>query len=295
MSLILPAAATLHLGRYSRRLTICGVIEKKDGSIVRCTQHDDDLEIDSGDLEGVYLTTAAITGSDLKSGSDLSPDNMEISGFISDASVFTGFSVGDIEAGLFDRAPFQTFLCQWDDAGAWQKVLRRGFLGEISRTAEGQFQCEWRGLLQNYQQLIGRVYGERCDVVDFGDARCTIDVEAITVTATVTAVTSRRRFDATLSPGDPHGTDYFDLGRATFTTGANAGYFRQVKRGAVDGTNGHIDVWESFPFDIEIGDQYRLRPGCDRTKTRCQFFDNMPNFRGHGLWIPGVPSIIRAP
>ncbi len=51
--LFLPAAATLHLERESRRLTVAGVVYKRDGSTIRCTQHDEDLDIEGGDLEGV--------------------------------------------------------------------------------------------------------------------------------------------------------------------------------------------------------------------------------------------------
>lgn len=296
--LILPSAATVHLSRESRRLTICGVIEKKDGTVLRCTQHDEDMDIDDGDLAGWYLTTASVSGSDIKSSSDMSVDNMEISGLISDVSLFTGFTAADMEAGLFDNAPFQTFLCQWDDPNAWQKILRRGYLGEISRTAEGQFQCEWRGLFQLYQQMVGRTYGERCDVKRFGDSRCKFPVEMYSAVGTVTAVTSRRRFDASLVfpdyPAD--GLTWFDLGEVEWLTGDNTGYVRHVKRGAVDDVLGHFDMWESFPKTVEVGDTFRARPGCDRLFGTCKDrYNNVINFRGHGRWIPGIPSIIRAP
>lgn len=294
MLTLLPAAQ-VHLDRESRRLTICGVIEKNDGSVVMCTQHDDDIEIESGDFEGLYLSTAAITGSDVKSSSDMSVDNLEVSGLINDQNVFTGFSAADIEAGLFDNAPFQTFLCQWDDPNAWQKILRRGYLGEITRTAEGQFQCEWRGLFQLYQQMIGRTYGERCDVKRFGDARCKLDAEALAETGIVTSVISRRRFNSTVSFPSAGDLDYFDLGELTWLTGNNVGYMRQVKRGAVDGVEGQFDMWEVFPHTIQVGDTYSVKPGCDRLFQTCQSYSNQINFRGHGRWIPGIPNIIRAP
>lgn len=295
--LILPPAATVHLDRESRRLTICGVIEKRDGTTVRCTQHDDDLEVDSGDLEGVYFSTASVTGSDIQSNSDMSVDNMEVSGQITDGNVFTGFSAADIEAGLFDQAPFQTFLCQWDDPSAWQKILRRGYLGELTRTAEGQFQCEWRGLFQLYQQMIGRTYGERCDVKRFGDSRCKKDALGLAATGTITNIYSRRRFDSTLSlPGSPVLAGYFALGELTVLTGANQGYLHQVKRDSVDDVQGHMEMWEAFPNDFAPGDLYRVTPGCDRLFGTCKdVHDNVVNFRGHGRWIPGIPSIIRAP
>jgi uncharacterized phage protein (TIGR02218 family) len=295
--LIVPAAATAHFERENRRLTICGVIEKNDGTFVQCTQHDEDIEIETGDLAGVYFSTATVTGSDIKSSSDMSVDNLEVSGQITDGTVFTGFTAADIEADLFDNAPFQTFLCQWDDPSAWQKVLRRGYLGEITRTAEGAFQCEWRGIFQLYQQNIGRTYGERCDVKRFGDARCKLSAFDLAAIGTVTAVYSRRRFDSTLAlPGSPVLQGYFSLGELTWLSGANAGYLHQVKRDSVDNVQGHMETWESFPRDVQVGDQYRVSPGCDRLFSTCKdTFENVINFRGHGRWIPGIPQIIRAP
>lgn len=292
--LILPAAAELHLARESRRLTICGYVEKKDGTVVRCTQHDDDVEIDSGDYEGLYFSSSAITGSDIKSNSDLSVDNMEVSGMISDGFSITGFSVADMEAGLFDDAPFETFLCQWDNGSLWQKTIRRGYLGEIARTAEGSFQCEWRGLIQVLHQMIGRTYGERCDVKRFGDARCMLNVEDMAQSGTITSITSRRRFDATLS-GGPHAAGTFDLGEIVILTGSNAGYLKQVKRDAVNGTVGQLELWDSLPNDLQVGDTFSVKPGCDRRWETCQAYANYKNFRGHGRWIPGIPNIIRAP
>lgn len=296
--LTLPVAAALHLERESRRLTVCGVVYRRDGLAIRCTQHDEDLEIAAGDLAGTYFASVPVTASDIKSSADLSVDNMEIAGAITDQFSITGFTVADIEAGLFNNAPFETFLCQWDDPGAWQKSLRRGYLGEISRTAEGAFQCEWRGIVQVLQQMVGRTYAELCDVKRFGDARCGLNVDVLQVTGTVSAVTSSRRFDLALGalPSVPvPDLIFFDLGDCTFNTGNNHGYSRQIKRGAAGGSLGQIDLWESMPATVNIGDTVTLRPGCDRRFERCQYFQNTDNFRGHGRWIPGIPNIIRAP
>lgn len=294
--LILPAAAETHLERETRRLTVAGVVYKRDGTVVRCTQHNDDLEIDDGDLAGVYFASAAITGSDIVSNSDLSVDNMEVSGMLSDGLTITGFSVDDIEAGLFNNAPFETFICQWDNPNSWQKIMRRGYLGEINRTAEGQFQAEWRGVIQLLQQQIGRTYGERCDVKRFGDARCKLNVDSLAITGTVSGVTSRRRFNGTLNwPGSPEDPGYFDLGDIIMTTGAAAGFVKQVKRDAVTGTIGAFELWDSLPYDVQVGDSFIVKPGCDRRWETCQRFVNTVNFRGHGRWIPGIPAIIRAP
>lgn len=295
--LILPTAAQLHLARENRRLTICGVIEKNDGTFIRCTQHDEDIDVETGDLEGDYLSVVSVTASDTKSTSDLSVDNLEISSYTNDNLNFGGFHFADIEAGLFANAPFQTFMCQWDDPTAWQKIIRRGFLGEIKRTAEGQFQAEWRGLLQPLQQMMGRTHGERCDVKRFGDARCKLDVDALEITGTLVDVTSDRMFEIEMDTPAPDFDEYWTLGEATWVSGDNTGYSRQQIKRDIRITGSHvIELWESMPNLIEVGDRVRLRPGCDRIFETCRDrWANTLNNRAHGRLIPGIPNIIRAP
>lgn len=291
----LPTAAQLHLARESRRITICGLIKKNDDTFVRCTQADQDIIISSGDLAGLYFATTAVTASDMQSASDMSVDNLEIQGGLEDGFSFTGFSAQDVEAGLFKNAPFQMFLCQWDKPDLWQLVKRRGYMGVINRTSEGAFTAEWRGLTQLLSVNIGRFFGENCDVVRFGDSRCKIDIATLEGTGVVTAVTDRRTFTAetTWFDGFDAPDHYGDLGEFQFTTGQNAPYLAQVMSDQLGASP--LQLWETMPYDIQVGDTYRIVPGCDRRFETCQFFNNSVNFTGHGRWSPGLPKIIRAP
>jgi uncharacterized phage protein (TIGR02218 family) len=295
--LILNPDAIAHFAQECTRLTVCGIVTKKNGQTIRCTQFDDDIEIEGGDFEGIYMSTAAITASAIKSSSDLSADNLEVTGALADAGFqITGFNVDDIVAGQFRNAPFEIFICQWDNPSAWQKVIHRGYLGQITRTAEGAFTAEWRGLLQVLAQNVGRTYGETCDVVRYCDSRCKLDPDDWTFNATVTAVVNRRSFtlDITGLPlGAGHGL--FDTGDVTLTNGENIDYTKQVKRDSVDGIFGKIELWESFPKNILVGATATIFAGCDRRFETCQQRDNVVNFRGHGRWMPGTAKIIRAP
>lgn len=295
--LTLNADALAHLAQESRRLTVCGKITKADASVLRCTQFDDDIHVASGALAGTYLSTAAVTGSDVIASSDLSSDNLEIQGIFAtmpaDSFGFTGFTVADVVAGLFRNAVFTLFICQWDNPSAWQKILRTGQLGQISRTAEGSFTAEWRGLAQQLQQNIGRVYSELCDVVNFCDARCGLAAVDFTFGFTVTSVVNRRSFVPSIS-GAPSPALNFDLGKVKFLSGANNGYTKQIKLGHSDSA-GTVETWEPFPHDIAPGDAGTIMAGCNRLFSTCKGYGNTDNFRGHGFWIPGMPKIIRAP
>lgn len=298
--LTLPGGFAAHLEEDATRLTISGVIYRKDGVEIRCTQHDRNITITTGALAGVYRMMAPITSSDVKSGSDLSVDNLEMESAFEDELIFTGFTVQDIESGLFDNAPFETFLHRWDAPDEYQKIIRRGYLGEITRSAEGEFKAEWRGLTQILQQVIGRTYGERCDVKRFGDARCGLDVVSLTLNVNVTAVTSRKRFTVDVAAtGSFPFARYFELGQISFESstsgGMNAGFSRQIKRAVISGSLVAVETWEAFPYDVEVGEVAMMAPGCDRRWETCLGYSNTVNFRGHGRWIPGIPKIIRAP
>lgn len=296
--LILPSGITVELARESRRTTVCGVVYKRDGTSVRCTQFDEDLEIETGELAGIYWSGIPITASDVKSAADLSVDNLEVQGTVNDALNFAGFTVADIQAGLFNGAAFETFLVSWADPNGGQKTIRRGYLGEISHTAEGQFTAEWRGLLQPMQQTIGRTYAELCDVVRFCDSRCGILEEDVQQDTVVSSAAGGRQF---IAPATAPSDRYFELGEARFLSGRNAGFIGQIKLAAVSAPSIEFELWESLPFDPAPGDEVRLIPGCDRRFSTCQSwthvgpYGNYKNFRGDGFWIPGIPKIQRAP
>jgi uncharacterized phage protein (TIGR02218 family) len=292
---IVNPKALAHWQQESTRITVAGYVQKANGDIIRCTQFDDDLTILTGALAGTYLSTASITASDIKSSSDMSADNLEVTGAMASSDFgIVGFDVQDIVAGQFRNAPFEIFLCQWDEPSAWQRIIHRGYLGQITRSAEGSFTAEWRGLLQVLSQNVGRVYSDTCDVKRFCDARCKLNIADFTFPGEVSSVASRKMFTVALgSPDHPIGT--FQAGELQFTQGRNVGYLKQIKRDATGGTVGQIELWEAMPFDIEVGDSCTLAAGCDRRFETCQKYGNQINFRGDGHWIPGIPKIIRAP
>lgn len=298
-----------HIASGSTTLAICWRIVKKNGELILGTTHDRNItvtqtnigmEVSSPgfDLTGTYRASSGITASDIVSGSDMSVDNTEVKGAISRRpDLYIDVSVADMEAGLLDSAEVTTFRVNWQNPDDFQDVMRHGYLGEHSRTAEGEYRQEVRGLTQVLQQTIGRTCGERCDVAEFGDARCKKDVAALTVTGTITSVTDRKRFSASLTPIDSSTNNgYFTLGKLTMTSGDNDTYVRQVKNDSVGDVLGEFELWEPFPVDLEIGDTFTLTPGCDRRYETCRdVHDNLINFRGPGIFVPGMDSIIRAP
>lgn len=301
-----PAYAA-HLQQSNTTLAICWRIVKKNGELILGTDHDRDIKIedtniglgDSGSLafslNGVYKASSGITGSNIKSGADMSVDNMEVQGAIAQHGAIIDLSVADIEAGLLDGAEVTTFRVNWQDPSDFQEVLRHGVLGEITRDSDGVYRTEIRGLKQLLSQVITRTFSERCQVVRFGDSECKYEIANDTITGTVTSVTSARRFTATLDFVRAVSGGFFNGGELTFTSGVNDGYMREVKRDDNGDVHGDLSFWERFPNDPEVGDTFTLSPGCPRTLSACIGFGNVVNFRGWGVFIVGLDSLMRGP
>lgn len=281
-------------------LTTCFWIQKRNGQFVRGTGHDEDIIVEGGDSPdddavGTYRATVNLSASQVKSAADASIDNMEVTGGLAEIGSLD-VSVADIEAKLLDGAAVEVIVINWRHPEHGWFPIRRGYLGEISRDSDGRYVTELRGLKQPLTQVFVRTYSERCQVKRFGDAECGFDLSTVTVTGTVTAVTNRRRFDVDLPVDSPPAAgSYYDGGEFTFTSGANATYMRELKRGNVGDVLGALSFWDVFPEDVQVGDAFSLSPGCNRLKATCQGFNNFVNFRGWGLLIPGVDALLKGP
>jgi uncharacterized phage protein (TIGR02218 family) len=305
MKLVTPALAA-HFGRDIASLAMCWAVEKKDGTVLRGTDHDEDIEIDEDSppqlTQGLFLAGSNITASDVRSTADSAVDNMEATGAIpttptAPGDVAVDITVADIEAGLYDGAPVTMFVVNWEQPNDGVLVIRHGYLGQIRRDSDGKYTSELRGLKQLLQQVFVRTFSERCQVKRFGDAECKFPLETVRQTGTVTAVTNAKRFDASIAADSPAPAGgYYNGGELMFTSGDNAGYFREIKRDDNDAVIGHLSFWERFPNDPQVGDTFEVTPGCDRLLSTCRDrYENVVNFRGYGVFIQGVDALTKGP
>jgi uncharacterized phage protein (TIGR02218 family) len=213
--------------------------------------------------------------------------NMELIGIISDA----GISEQELYNGLFDFAKFEVWMVPWlNHGGETPFRLMAGTTGTMSHGTEGfsfevltgSANLRQRGLMENFTASCRYGFGSTLD------ARCPVNLAAITVTgsATSTAVpaasnTATRRIliDTTRAEAAGH----FDLGIVTFTTGANAGASSEIKR--FEG--GVFVLWSPLLFPIEVGDTYSATPGCNKSPSdHMRFNADMVDYGG----FPDVPG-----
>lgn len=92
--------------------------------------------------------------------------------------------------------------------------------------------------------------------------------------------------------------DWFNGGAVTFETGDNAGIAMEVRDFvADDGVTIEQDIvlFQTVPFDIQVGDKLRIFPGCDKVNSTCiNKFNNGPTFVGEP-YVPGEDTLGQYP
>lgn len=285
MRTIASALLTHIQGSDVNALAICWAVTRQDGIVLRGTEHDRDITIDTGALAGTYLATAGFTASTVKTSDNLSVDNLEVQGALS-LSFDIDLTEQDIEAGLLNDAPVSLFIVHFNSPNDGQYELRVGHLGNIRRKHDGSYTAELRGITQRLRQTVVRTYGVLCDA-DLGDARCGINLASVTVTGTVASVTDNKTFGVTLDQSPQPALGLYSFGVLSWDTGSNAGLGMEVRQDSVGSVLGAFELYEAMPYDVQVGDTFSVTQGCVKTLARCIQFGNVVNFRGYGVYIPG--------
>jgi uncharacterized phage protein (TIGR02218 family) len=148
--------------------------------------------------------------------------------------------------------------------------------------------AELRGVTQRLQMTVGEIFTPDC-AADLGDARCGVDLTAFEESGTVTEVTNATTFETPLTQA----TGWYDGGDLTWTGGANAGQTVVVRNWDAD--TGMLSLFLPALYEIQAGDAFIIRPGCDKTFATCQAkFDNAANFRGFPH-VPGNDQVLSYP
>lgn len=258
----------------------CWLLQRTDGVKLGFTDHDRDISFD-----GVtYEALAGMTASEVSQTLALNVDTMDIAGALQSSHL----NESDLAAGLYDNAALTLYLVDWANV-VDRDILFAGSVGEVSR-GRTAFRAEMRGLSHALNQERGRIYQRACDA-DLGDNRCTINLESGSYkgTGTVAGVDLNHTFSASGLDGFQDG--WFTSGKVVWTSGLNIGAVMEVKTHANNGSVVLFELWETMPFDIQIGDAFSVTAGCDKSLSTCRDrFNNVANFRGFP-YIPGNDAV----
>ena len=161
------------------------------------------------------------------------------------------------------------------------------FAGEVAEIDFGRTGItfninDWRARLTN--MMPRNVYSANCRYQLF-DSGCTLNADTFAVQTQVTQLDTAPR--AFYTAATAFADQYFQLGAATWSSGANKG-LRQMIKSSGGGGLGVIELQVQMPFTVAVGDQLTLLPGCNKSYTDpngCPKFNNLANFGG----FPFVP------
>ncbi len=245
----------------------CVRIECTNGTIVRLTSYPHDLTMSNAT---VYKTDYGYEPTAFSASSSMSPSAIDLEGIVAAA----GISRDALASGVFDNARVYVFKTNFLSPVEDYEEVAAGFFGKAT-LMDDHYRIEGMSLIDALNQAVGSIYQAACPRT-LGDAGCTVNLAAITVTGSLTSVTSS---SVVRDSSRSEAADWFGAGTIHFTSGANAGLKPlEVKDYAANGT---VTTFEPFYYAPAIGDAYVLVPGCRKREADCRDkFANIINFFG---------------
>lgn len=244
--------------------TLCNLIKikSKNGQVVGMTNLNTNIEYDDGKGDGLitYYAPVGTQPASIYSSSNMEVDNSEFQALVPEFDFdLNEFS---INAGEWDYSDFWFYEVDYTDLSLGHWVVMHGTLGEV-RTVDGiTIWGEMRSLTDQLKKPIVELYSLGCRA-KFGDSRCGYDTETLWITGVVESLGSepnRTFFDSSKFESSGH----FEPGLVQFLTGKNAGRYVEVETFLSDSAGGEINLNFPTPYDIEVGDTYRIRRDCNK-------------------------------
>lgn len=281
----LSQALRAHLAGDMLTLATCWRISRTDGKVQGFTDHDRDLFFDGL----LYRASSGFRRTAFTADNSLAVRNITVEGAISSSDI----SEADLVGGRYDNAVVEIFIVNWQSlpASIYTEpfecvILLKGRFGEATNLSGDSFQIELRSLSEPLQAATTIQTQPLCRAT-FGDSRCGVNLQPLTYTFTVAEAFSSWRFSATPAR---QASSMANNGVVTFTSGSNAGIFRQCK--AYDGFT--FQLHEPFPFPIQVGDTFFASQGCSKQLTgafSCAHYNNTINFQGEP-YLPGQDEFL---
>jgi uncharacterized phage protein (TIGR02218 family) len=223
------------------------------------------------------MTYKSCSGLDLlgtKQYGDVTENDVNIVGFLNSDDI----NEHDITDGLFDNAEIDIFLVNKDFLDGEKIYLAKGYFRDI-QFVDNKFYVNIEGMLTLLKKSITENYSPLCRA-SFCDMRCKLNRTNYITSASVSSVNSRTSFFSNDLVNFEK--NYFKYGSITFRNGKNADRVVEVK----ENNNGTVILGNAPDYDMEVGDNFEIIAGCDKTIETCALkFNNNINFRGE----PNIP------
>ena len=249
------------------------------GSTLRYTSWDSNLTV----LGNVFLAGPPhLRRSQIEEKIGLEVAALELAVLAAQTDTINGVPILEmIASGAFDGASLRIDRLFMDAAGNQIGTVVRfsGVIGAVEEVTRSSARLTVEALVSRLsQQLPAIILQPNCANTLF-DARCGLVKSSFAESLAVQAGSTVNKLISLSTKPD----GYYDNGQIAFTSGANNGLVKAVKRYA-----GQQFFFNSpLPFLPTAGDAFTAYPGCDKTQSTCtNKFSNLANFEG----FPFVPA-----
>ena len=228
------------------------------------TSLDIDVDYDDGGGTLTYEAAKGLNQSAVKSSAGLEVANSEAM-----LLVGTNFTKAEINAGVLDYAAYVVYRINYKNQSDGRYLVTSGRTGIVRSNDDLSGVMELRGLSQQLKQNFVDLDSITCRArfgSQVGEEQfpCTFDAAALFQNDTVLSVGSEadREFTATVTPAavGPNGALPFTVAIVEFLTGNNAGLTVETESVVGD----VVTLRFHTPYDMVIGDTYKIRPDCDK-------------------------------
>lgn len=280
----IQTALQTHLDSGATTMFYCWLVTRSDGEVQGFTEHDTDLVF----YGTTFLASSGFSATAIEQNLDLSVDNLNVDGALSSDTL----NENDLAAGVYDGATVELFWVNWADV-TQRLLVNEGTIGEVKRYLTA-FSAELRSKANRLAQRTGRSYQRFCDA-DLGDSRCGVNLNSSTYKGNATTTLFDDVRTITASGLGSYSSDWFSLGKITFTSGLNNGLSYEVKTHSKSGSTVTVELWARPTYDIGVGDTFNIFAGCKKDLATCKAkFNNVVNFQGFPF-IPGNDMLTAYP
>lgn len=262
----------------------------QSGTVLRHTNIDTTVEV----LSNTWQRGPLIQRGRVRRSVGISVDTMGLTLQADDTITVNGVPIVQAFArGLFNGATVRVSRMYWDTDLVVQGVAPV-FYGRVGQVETGlnQVSTEVRSHAELLDVMVpGEVYQPGCRNTLF-DPQCGLSRAAWKTSATVSVGSTATRNTFSV-PNTGKAAQYFSVGEVKFTSGANSGVRRMIKRHVENGAGtDDFTLVAPAPYDIAAGTTVELYPGCNKTMGVCSgTFANLARFRAEPF-IPAPETVV---
>lgn len=251
------------LERDCYTLATCWVLTTKANKKIGFTDHVDEIIED----DFIYHSGSGFGSSSIESSIDISSSKVEVNGVL-ESSIL---KKDEIISGVYDNSHIEIFILDYTNPKSGKIKIKSGYLGEIKFSGD-RFVADVNSIADNMRTNISKIYSPECRA-EFGDSFCKFK-KPTQIQGKVSSIKNNLKI---ISESIDIKDNVYSFGHLTFATGDN----KDERRSVLECRGNYIVLKKHFSRPVNVGDEFVLYSGCDKTFETCsKKYNNALNFRG---------------